>query len=298
MRAIVFGADGSIGKALVQALARADRVVYSTTRRPATVSGKRLFVDLAASNLDTIPLPKVDIAYFCAATVSYAQCRADPDMARQVNLTSPVSLARRLVAAGARVVLLSTSAVFDGRLPCVPAERPTCPVTLYGELAAEAERQFSALGEKSSVVRLTKLITPDAKRFIDWIGELSSGNQIVAFSDLRMAPISLEDVLSALLAIGDRPVSGIFQISGSKDISYYDAARHLALRLGVDPALVVERRAIDAGVPIEEIPKFSSLDAMRFFELTGRKAPEPEAVIESVFQNQFDAKRNFAGMIR
>jgi dTDP-4-dehydrorhamnose reductase len=291
MKAIVFGADGTIGSALARALEQRGDIVHGTTRRAALVGPRRPFLDLAASDVETVSLPGADVAFFCAAIVSYAECRTNPALARRVNVTNPAILARRLVAAGARVVLLSTSAVFGGREPNVPASRAPSPVTVYGELAAEAEKQFGALGPAASIVRLTKLITPDAKRFTNWIDALSRGQAVVAFSDLRMAPISLDDAIFALLAIADSPAGGIYQISGAADISYYDAARHIALRLGVDPTLVIEERASKAGIRPEEITQFASLDGRRLTELTGRVAAEPYAVLDSVFKDQFKASR-------
>ena len=47
-----------------------------------------------------IQLPEADIAFFCAAITSFAACRTNEALARQVNVTSPLLLARRLVAAG------------------------------------------------------------------------------------------------------------------------------------------------------------------------------------------------------
>lgn len=291
MKAIVFGADGTIGGALARALEARGDIVHGTTRRPALAGPRRPLLDLATSDVAAFPLPEADVAFFCAAIVSYAECRTNPELARRVNVINPAVLARRLVAAGARVVLLSTSAVFGGKAPNVPAERAPCPCTVYGELAAEAEKQFTALGKAASIVRLTKLITPDAKRFTNWIDALSRGQAVVAFSDLRMAPISLDDAISALLAIAASPAGGIYQISGSSDISYYEAARHIALRLRVAPTLVIEERASRAGIRPEEITEFSSLDAGRVTGLTGRPAPEPYAVLDTVFKDQFAASR-------
>jgi len=287
MKALIIGANGTIGRALVHALLQRGDLVYGTTRRPPLATENCLFLDLAVPDINSVALPHADIAFFCAGIATFAECRTNRTLARQVNVTSRVALARRLVTAGTRVVLLSTSAVFDGRMPHVPATCRPCPVTAYGELAAETEKLFGALGSIASVVRFTKVITPNTKLFINWIDELSHGKRTTAFSDLRMAPISLDVAIAALLTIADDPTGGIYQVSGDADISYYDAARYFASRLGVDSSLVIEKRAIDAGIPLEEIPRFSSLDTKRYTEMTGRLAPGSHAVIDSVFSNEF-----------
>jgi dTDP-4-dehydrorhamnose reductase len=281
MKAIVVGADGTIGSALSAALVQRGDTVYGTTRRRELANARRPFLDLASPDVQASALPDAEVAFFCAGIVGYAKCRSHPDLARQVNVTTPVGLARRLTTVGTHVVLLSTNAVFDGREPKVPARRLPCPTTVYGHLAAEAEQGFGALGPDASIARLTKLITADAPRFARWIAALSDGETIAAFSDLYMSPISLDDAISSLLAIADARIGGIFQISGADDISYHEAARYIASRLGVSPDLVQQKSASKADMPIEGITRFSSLDASRIAELTGLPAPDPRTVLEA-----------------
>lgn len=292
MKVLVLGADGTIGSALAQALVQRGAVVHGTTRRAATVGQGRTYLDLASSDIDSIPLPEADVAFFCASIVSYAECRADPARARQVNVTNATALARRLVARGTRVALLSTSAVFGGAEAHVPADRPPCPTTVYGQLASEAERHFAAFGAAATIVRLTKLITRDSKRFTNWIDALSRGQAVVAFSDLCMAPISFDDIIPALAAIAERPIPGIVQISGATDISYYQAASHIASQLGADAALVIEGSAANAGIRPEEITRHSSLDTSRYTEITGRPAPQPFDLMDSVFGSAFGSHQS------
>lgn len=291
MKAIIIGGDGTVGRALAQTLRQRGDVVFSTTRRSAQVSEKRPFLDLA-SDIDRVRLPSADIAFFCAAVVSFAECRTNAALARRVNAVAPAKLAERFVAAGARVVMLSTSAVYDWQTPLVPAERKPCPVTRYGEFAAEAESAFGQLGSAASILRLTKLLTPELNLFVGWIDKLSLGQEIVAYSDLHISPIAIEDVMVALLAIAEEDTSGgIFQVSGAGDISYHEAAEHLAARLGADRRLVVERHAVEAGIPPEEVPRFASLDSTRLARLTNWRAPDPYKVLDLVYGRSIEKTR-------
>src|ERR1700687_6174698 len=106
MKAIVIGGDGNIGSALVNALSQRGDAVCATTRRPVTANKNNIQLDLASFDPDTIPLPDADIAFFCAAITSFSACRNNFELARQVNVIGPTLLARRLTAAGTRVVLL------------------------------------------------------------------------------------------------------------------------------------------------------------------------------------------------
>ncbi len=292
MRALVAGVDGGIGTALVGALRRRGDTVLGTTRRPGPHGAGLFTLDLASADVDIVALPEADIAFFCAAMTGLAECRKDPELARSVNAAGPAHLARRLVAQGMRVLLLSTNAVYDWQTPCVPASRPPCPLTIYGQLKAEAEAEFAALGAAATTLRLSKVLTPELKLFRGWIDALAAGREVTAFSDLHMAPIALEDAVSALIALADRGESGLFQISGATDISYVAAARHLAERLHAPLDRVHEARAADAGFPREEITTFSSLDSARFSELTGWMPPDPYEVLDRVFGAAIEAARS------
>ena len=94
---------------------------------------------------------------------------------------------------------------------------------------------------------------------------------------------------SALLAISRSSESGVFQISGAHDVSYYEAALHLASRLDVERQRVTEARASENGVLPEEIIRYSSLETSRIGALTGWKAPDPYSVIDEVFRERIEA---------
>src|SRR5262245_35587692 len=117
MKALILGADSTIGGALACAFSARGDFVCSTTRRTEPVKKNTVKLDLASFDSDAVSLPRADIAFFCAAITSFAACRANETLARRINVTGPAQLARRLVAADTKVVLLSSSAVFDWRTP-------------------------------------------------------------------------------------------------------------------------------------------------------------------------------------
>ena len=113
----------------------------------------------------------------------------------------------------------------------------------------------------------------------------------MAFSDHHMAPVTLNDAVAALLAISLSSESGVFRFPGAHDVSYYEAALHLASRLGVERHRVIEARASENSVLPEEIIRYSSLDTSRIGALTGWKTPDPYSVIDKVFHGRFNALR-------
>lgn len=279
---LVVGGDSLIGAALAAALrARGDEVT-STSRREDRQAGV-VRLDLAdAEAVASVDLPRADVAFLCAAMTRIADCRAAPELARRVNAEAPAVLATRLVAAGTRVVFLSTAAVLDGSAPLMAADSPAAPRSAYGRDKADAEAAILAL-EGAAVVRFGKVVGASWGLVDDWIGKLSCGDPVSAFSDQRFAPLAVSDAVRVLLAVGDNGEGGVFQASGAADVSYAELARHLAGRIGADAALVREGSAAESGIPASEITPYASLDASRLQGLCGFEAPQPWSVIDAVF---------------
>jgi dTDP-4-dehydrorhamnose reductase len=294
MKAIILGIDSGIGGALGNALtARGDRIV-GTTRRRERVGKPILYFNLDETESADAGLPDADVAFFCAAITSFADCRDQPELARRVNATTPAAIATRLVEQGTRVVLLSTSAVFDCRIPRMTADRPRFPASTYGRTKAEAEVAFLTLGPSASVLRVTKVLTPDMKLFADWIKALMLAKPVRAFDDLRFCPIALDHVIQALVAIADHGEGGIYQVSGASDISYADAARYIAGQLGAPAHLVEVCPAVNLNIPSGEVTAYTSLDTARLAALCGFVAPEPWEVVASIIEPQVAAARRTA----
>ena len=288
MRALIIGGDGAIGHALKQRLDSRQDTVFFTTRRSMPAQGNALHLDLASPDVETTRLPQVDVAYFCAAITGFAACRNNKELAEPVNFYAPSALARRLAGAGSRVVFLSSNAVFDFSEPHVPASREPSPRTEYGLFKAKAEKEFSALGPVASIVRLSKVLRSDDRLFTGWIDDLIQKKNITAFSDHHLAPISLAEAIEGLVAISQSPDGGMFQMSGARDISSFDAARRLASLTNTDPKLVVSIKAADSGVPANEIIRNSTLDSSRITALTGWAPRDPLSVIDVVFRDRIE----------
>ncbi len=286
----VIGCDGTIGRSLKCALEQGGKTVYGTSRRGENFAKNVLKFDLGEES-SWHSFPFVDVAFFCAAVTGFAECRADPTLARKINVEAPGRLAEMLVSRGSRVVLLSTSAVFDWSRPNVPEDFPPCPTSVYGTLKAEAETHFRQLGASASIVRLAKILHPEIALFRAWLDALTAGREVFAFSDLYMAPVSLEQTVQALIRVGSTG-TGTYQLSATRDISYFQVARHLALRLERDVALVKEAKAIASGIPAHEITRFSSLQSSRIEKLTGRAPPDPFAAVDETFFLQIASQRS------
>lgn len=191
-----------------------------------------------------------------------------------MNCTGSIALAHRLTAQGTRVVYLSSNQVFDGHKPMRRADEPVCPLTEYGKQKATTERALLELGERASIVRLTKVLGPKPALLMGWKQALEAGQTITPFHDMHMAPVPLELVVETMIRIGQQNIAGITQISGSQDITYTQAAHHLARRLGCDESLIKPISARQAGLHPDATPAHTTMDGATLRAL-GLHPPAP-----------------------
>lgn len=245
---LIVGGDSLIGAHLENILTGRGEVV-STTRRPDRPG--RAFVDLATGRADAALAAGAEVAFICASVTRMQACETDPDGSRRINVTETVRLVSRLAGEGCFVVFLSSNTVFDGRSPFPVEDSVRSPTTEYGRQKCAAEEQIlgvSGSRERVAVVRLSKVVAAANGMTADFLRRLRQGEPCPAFDDLLLCPASLAYVGAGLAVVAAARSPGIFHLSGAEEMSYAAFARHLARRIGADPALVVPGQSGDAGV--------------------------------------------------
>lgn len=286
MRCLIVGVDGSFGGALSRSLRGLGHEVVATTRRCQRAG--EFFLDLAAP----LPLlPQVDVVIICAAMARLEECRRYPELAHRVNVEAPLEIGRTFTQTGARLLLLSTSAVFGCLAPHVEESARPTPRSVYGRIKAEAESRLLELGSQVSILRLTKVVKPNAGLPSEWMRHLGERRPVQAFDDCRFCPLAVAHVVDAITAVVEGGQGGAYHLSGATDISYAKAASFLAERIGVTKDLVEPMRGVDSGIPNAELTRFTSLACGRLMRLTGFVPPAPLDVLQHVYGPEIDAAR-------
>lgn len=284
MRALIIGIDGKIGSALGERLIGLGWDVMGTSRRSER-RNKVWYLDL--DHLTSIEdMPLCEHLFICAAMTKYEDCRKNPEQARRINVDAPVAITRHFSSSGVHIIFLSTAAVFDGKIPLVPAESPQTPTSEYGRTKSDAEKLLLAEKAPIAILRLSKVLTFDPL-FAGWLTSLKAGKPIRAFYDMVMAPIPLDFAVDSAIAIACSREVGIFQASALGDITYFDAARYMAMKVGADPSLVLKDTAESKGIPPGEHPPNVSLDGNRLIHILGRQAMDSYTAIDQAFCQQF-----------
>jgi dTDP-4-dehydrorhamnose reductase len=263
---LVVGADGLIGGALWRRARAEGRPVIGTTRRAAVNEVEddgRIHLDLSDDPAAWALPQSIGAAFLCAGMTGIDACESRPDEARHINVRQTLCLAERLLHRGAHVVFVSTNQVFDGARPHTPPDAPYAPQTTYGRMKVEAERQLSALGGATTILRLSKVAQTLSRLLASWATTLRSGRPVEPFADMRAAPLPLNFVVEMLVRIADGRIIGVVQASGDEDVPYADIARRLAATLGTSESLVRPRPAGRGKVAPRHFPRHTTLDTSR-----------------------------------
>ena len=288
---LIVGGDSEIGAATARAMQARGLAVAATTRRREVVTPDRPLLDLAAPLDDWEPPPGTKAACLCAAVARLAACASDPQGSAHINVVQTLALVEKLLARDIAVLFLSTDKVFNGRTAHQRADAPHSPVCEYGRQKARAEAALmghTARGAPVAILRLAKVVSDGMPLIGGWVRDLSSGKSIRVFNDLALAPTPTDLVCAAIVALLQDRASGIFQLTGPRDITYADIGRFLAAYLDADPALVRETSAATAGLPDGSTPQHTTLDSSRLRAHYGLEVPDVWKVVTRVAANAKD----------
>jgi dTDP-4-dehydrorhamnose reductase len=151
-----------------------------------------------------------DLVIHAAAMTDVDGCERDPEAAFAVNAAG----AANVVASGARVILLSTDYVFDGRAArAYREEDPTGPVSAYGRSKLAAER--SVLERPGNLVVRTSWVYGAGRNFIRSIlAAEAAGRRLRVVDDQRGRPTWAGDLAAALVHLIGRESTGIVHVTG------------------------------------------------------------------------------------
>jgi dTDP-4-dehydrorhamnose reductase len=174
-----------------------------------------------------------------------------------VNVDGTRAVAAAAVAAGARLVHISSDVVFSGTATrALTEDDEPRPITPYGASKLEAER----LCPPDALIVRTSLIYggPEPAAQERMVLDVADGVRDMAFfTDELRCPVAVPDLAAAVLELAELDTVGVLHVAGADVLSRVDFARLVCLHHGRNPALL---RGVPAG---PERPKHLVLDSTR-----------------------------------
>jgi dTDP-4-dehydrorhamnose reductase len=242
-RILIVGARGFLGTHAAHAamerfeVIRGDRSVTTPTR---------LAIDItdAASVECAFEAARPDAVLLAAAISDIDRCEAQPEQAFAVNVRGTEYIANACARMNARLLFLSTAAVFDGRKHGYREEDEINPLSIYGSTKAKAEKIAQDLVPDALIIRVSLILgfskTSGTNSMLDslysqWIARKSVSLSPFEFRN-PMHAASISQIMIDLLA--DPQTSGVYHAGASDSISRYELGRRLAARSGLPDNLV------------------------------------------------------------
>jgi dTDP-4-dehydrorhamnose reductase len=153
-------------------------------------------------------------------------------------------------AAGARLVHVSSDAVFSGAAPSYDETRQPDPVTPYGAAKAAAETAVKGVTPASIIARTSLIIGDGESKHERLVHALASGTVAGAlFTDEVRCPVHVTDLAGALLELAAAPHAGVCHVAGADAISRYELGLLIAQRDGLDQAALPAGLRAATGIP-------------------------------------------------
>lgn len=229
-RTIIIGADGQLGRALVELLPDA----IPLTKGQLDLTDTSAVEDLDVADVDTI----INAAAFTAVDV--AETSEGRRLAWAVNVTAVAALARLCIAHHLTFVNVSTDYVFDGTVEVHPVDEAVSPLGVYGQTKAAGEAITSTVPQHH-VVR-TSWIVGDGPNFVDTMRRLARDGispRVVADQHGRLTPATTLAAAIVTLLRDESPY-GTHHVTGDGPVeSWAEIARRVFAEEGRDPADVV-----------------------------------------------------------
>jgi|SRR5215831_14359404 len=226
MRVTVFGANGLLGRALMQECR--DQDITGLNSQQADIRNpEQVRVALHNTHPEWVVL--------AAAYTDVDGCESNPELAFDVNCRGAIHVAEAAKEVGARLMFLSTDYVFDGkkRTP-YEVDDQRAPQTVYGRSKAEAEEQLQRTLPGCCIVRTSWLFGVGGKCFPDTILKLAATRSALdVVDDQRGCPTFTRDLAQAITQLCNAGATGIIHAKNSGECSWYEFAREILRSAGL-----------------------------------------------------------------
>jgi len=223
---IVVGSTGLIGQAVVKVLAQ-EKLPFLALSRAKSWTNKAALNLQDRSTWGILPSGR-GVVLVAGPSFSLRDCVTRPKETRAIQVQAVVDFSIFAAQRGLFPILLSSSFVYDGSRPDFGSQDLSHPACEYGRQKVEMETGVLEAVPESAVVRLTKVFGDFHPLVSSWWGKICSGRIIEAASDARLSPLGSQWVAETLVSLMKHPCNGIWHLSASDDISWFELAMKLA----------------------------------------------------------------------
>ena len=228
MKVLLTGANGQLGRELVEVLPAAGHEVIPLSRAELDVSDP---VAVEGSVMEHEPALIIN----AAAYTDVDGCETELETAYAVNALGPRNLAQSSERSGCELLHVSTNYVFDGAIKR-PYESfdPPNPISAYGRTKLAGEEYVKHLTSRWYVVR-TAGVYGEGRNFVRTMLRVGEERDSLKIKDDEyVSPTYARDLAGALAEIGEAGLYGVYHVTNAGSCSWYEFAREIFTLAGID----------------------------------------------------------------
>jgi dTDP-4-dehydrorhamnose reductase len=211
-----------------------------------------------------------------AANVDF--CQNNPDRGYLGNVAGTKNIIEACRAVKARLIHISSNAVYGGGAPPYGEDSPAEPVNVYGKQKKESDQLVKNSGLNWTIIRPILMYgwsRPwSRKDFVVWIIEnLKAQKQISLVTDIFENPLSAEVCALAIWRCAENNFTGEFNLAGGDTVSRYQLGQEVAKVFGYDAGLIIPVKN-ESFKNIAPRPANTSFDTSKMFKTLGL-IPQP-----------------------
>ncbi len=235
---LITGGTGLLGKALIETNPSYNIIPTYFPNKPDTKTG--VFNELNITDKDkvlsSIKLVNPDVIIHTAAIGDVDYCEKNKDKSWATNVEGTKNIIEAAKECNAKIIYISSNAVFDGSNPPYREEDRVNPLSYYGETKVVCERLVRNSGLDYAIVRAILMYgwnNPlERQNMLTWI--LGSKTPLKIVDDIYSNPLLATNCAEAIWAIIKKKRTGIYHVAGADCMSRYDFALKIVEVFGLD----------------------------------------------------------------
>lgn len=286
MRVLITGASGLLGINLAMEASKRYTVFgIVNTHTIRTDAFTVIQTDLLASGALERVLEKTqaDWVIHCAALADIDACERNPLQARQMNSELPGKLAAYVARSGARLLHISTDAVFDGQRGNYLEEDTPNPINTYARTKLAGEIAVAEANPQAIIARVNLYgwsLTGKRSLAEFFYNNLSAGKQVMGFTDVYFCPLLANNLGNFLMKMLEKELSGLFHVVSRECITKYDFGVRLARKFGFPPRLIQPQSVAQGELAAVRSPNLT-LRTDKITQALGEPLPGIDSNLES-----------------
>jgi dTDP-4-dehydrorhamnose reductase len=196
----------------------------------------------------------------CAAMANLESCEKDPVTAWNMNTKVPQILALECQKGGARLLHVSTDAVFDGLTGNYSEADFPNPLSTYAKTKYQAEIAVAQADPNAIIARVNLFGWSLSRRRSlaeFFFNNLSNGNPVMGFTDVYFCPLLVNDLAHIFLRMLGAGLKGLYHVLSVDAMSKYEFGVAIAQRFGFDPGLIKPASVNQSGLGAARSPNLT-----------------------------------------